>query len=661
MQEGRRELYIRLSWHDVVTNEGQERLAPLPVTLGRSMDNTIVLNSELVSRRHAVLTTSPGGILLQDQKSHNGVFVGQERINHALLQDGSSFRIGPFHFTMTIVPTPSPQVGPPSLGIQTSAPSVEEAKSATLFFSNVTGALMPHTQSVEVPALHMLFRQPIVPLREVYRSREAILETTYLTIGGGIGSFAWVDHLRICGVPAEQIVVLGTEAKPTGRYERLARNSQIPAHERLRSNGEACPDNIWGWPTYGMREIWHSLSQGQLGHALRIAVQIFGEPVLTETYTPRAGVVFDAVGREARRIDWEQIRRSGWAQVLRKTNDGRYVVVYSRVNSRGERKQQAIVARYVHLAMGYPGIQILPDLQEYRLHTQDFKQAVNAYEEHDYIYKHLLKHGGVVIVRGRGIVASRVIQRLYEVRTQNPHKGLVVLHIHRSPVPVGHQYGHAHRQVKNHIEVQPFTWPKACSTGSLRLRLERANDQERDQMLNDLGGTTTADRKDWQRILQEGLQQGWYQIYFGQAKRIDRTSRGQLTTHLSTGKPNQPEISLTADFIIDCTGLEAALDENPLLKDMINCYQLRRNPKGRLRITNDFEIEGMDNGLGRVYASGSATLGGPYAAVDSFLGLQYAALCSMEALKALQAPWLQRLTPLRSFWQWTRWVRGVHP
>jgi pSer/pThr/pTyr-binding forkhead associated (FHA) protein len=661
MQEGRRELYVRLSWHDVVTNEGQERIAPLPVTLGRAIDNTIVLNSQLVSRQHAVLMTSLGGIILQDQKSHNGVFVGQERITHVLLQDGSSFRIGPFHFIMTMVPAPPPQVDQPSPGIQTSAPPVGGVQATTLFFSNVTGALMPQTPPVEVPALHMLFRQPIVPLREVYRNREAVLETTYLTIGGGIGSFAWVDHLRICGVPSDQIVALGTDPKPTGRYERLARNSQIPIHERLRSNSEACPDNIWGWPTYGMREIWLALCQGQLGQALRTAVQIFGEPVLTETYTPRAGVVFDSVDREARRIDWGQIWRYGWVQVLRKTNDGRYVVVYSRVNSRGERKQQVVIARYIHLAMGYPGIQILADLQEYRQRTLDFKQAVNAYEEHDHIYKHLLKHGGVAIVRGRGIVASRVIQRLYEVRAQNQNKGLVVLHIHRSPVPVGHQYGHAHRQVKNHIEVQPFTWPKACSTGSLRLRLEQASDQERDQMLNDWGGTTTADRKDWQRILQEGLQQGWYQIYFGQAKRIDRTSRGQLTTHLSTGRPNQPEISLTADFIIDCTGLEATLDDNPLLKDIVNCYQLRRNPKGRLSITNDFEIEGMDNGLGRVYASGSATLGGPYAAVDSFLGLQYAALCSMEALEALQAPWLQRLTPLRSFLQWMRWVRGVRP
>ena len=664
-QEGRRELHIRLIWHDVVTNEDQQRIVPLPVTLGRASDNTIVLNSQLISRQHAVLMASPGGIILQDQKSRNGIFVGQERITQALLHDGSNFQIGPFHFIMTVVLTlPPPIAQPPTIhhaspAIQAAASPLMEGLTTPLLFSHITGALMPQAPIEEAPPLHMVFRQPIVPLYELYRNRESVLETTYLTVGGGIGSFVWVDHLRICGIPPEQIIALGPEPKPTRRYERLTRNSQIPTHERLRSNSEACPDNIWGWPSYGLREIWQSLRQGQLQHALRIAVQIFGEPVLTETYTPRAGAVFNSMDRETQRIGWGQIWHYGWAQALRKTDDGRYIVLYNKFNQQGERKQYFIIARYIHLAMGYPGIQLLADLREYRNRTQDFKKAVNAYEEHDYIYEHLLKHGGTVIIRGRGIVASRIIQRLYEIRIHN--KDLIIRHIHRSPVPVGHQYGHARRLVKNHIEVQPFTWPKACSTGSLRLRLEHANEHERDQMLNDWGGTTTADRRDWQRIIQEGLQQGWYQIYFGQAKRIDRTPHGQLVTHLATGKRNQPEISLTADFIIDCTGLEAALDNNSFLKDMVKTYHLGRNPKGRLSITNHFEIEGMSNGPGRVYASGSATLGGPYAAVDSFLGLQYAALRSLESLEALHIPGLQKLTPQRSFVQWIRWARGVRP
>ena len=69
----------------------------------------------------------------------------------------------------------------------------------------------------------------------------------------------------------------------------------------------------------------------------------------------------------------------------------------------------------------------------------------------------------------------------------------------------------------------------------------------------------------------------------------------------------------------------------------------------------------MSNGPGRVYAAGAMVLGGPFAPVDSFLGLQYEAMCAVSDLTTLHAPGLRRLGPMRSFGQWTRWARGVHP
>src|SRR5579884_2523924 len=96
-----------------------------------------------------------------------------------------------------------------------------------------------------------------------------------------------------------------------GRYRRLCQNSQIPLHERLRSHSESCPDNIWGYPSYGVREIWSSIGQGNMGNAMHVAMQVFGEPVLTDTYTPRSGEVFRAVEREAHRIGWERIFHQG--------------------------------------------------------------------------------------------------------------------------------------------------------------------------------------------------------------------------------------------------------------------------------------------------------------------------------------------------------------
>jgi hypothetical protein len=78
-------------------------------------------------------------------------------------------------------------------------------------------------------------------------------------------------------------------------------------------------------------------------------------------------------------------------------------------------------------------------------------------------------------------------------------------------------------------------------------------------------------------------------------------------------------------------------------------------------VTNDFEVIGMGNGAGHVFAGGIMTLGGPHAAQDSFLGLQYSALRSVDALAALRAPGVHRINGLRSWRQWFRWVRGVQP
>ena len=430
MQADTQILYVRLTWSDVVTGEGRELIAPLPISFGRAQDNTVVLNSNEVSRRHAVLKTQDGGVILEDQRSTNGTYVNQDRITQVSLPSGAGFRMGPFHLIMTVEATP-----PQSASVQPSATAQSLDRSAafsqsflgslkgvplnesTLVFSPKTGNLLPLAPKTREEPLPLGgLRQPVIPMREVRNSRLPVMETTYLAVGGGIGSFAWADHLRIYGVPAEQIIALGLEPLPIGRYSRLCRNSQIPGHERLRSNSDSCPDNIWGWPSYGLREIWHSMSRGQVGHALRVAGQVFGEPVITDTYTPRSGDVFQAVEREARRIGWDRIFRYGRALAVRKTDDGRYVVAYTWTNEHGQALQQFAVAPYVHLAMGYPGIRILDDIQEDRERTHDLQHAVNAYEEHDHVYEHLRRHGGVVMVRGRGIVASRVIQRLYEVR-----------------------------------------------------------------------------------------------------------------------------------------------------------------------------------------------------------------------------------------------------
>jgi pSer/pThr/pTyr-binding forkhead associated (FHA) protein len=670
---------IRVRWTNRATGQTYDITAAPPVTIGRHHENTIQLPARKASRHHAVLTLEGEQIMLNDQGSGNGTFVNGERIQRSIIRPTDTIDIAGFLLAaepaaapaagaawVSAAPARTPSAAPaiPVPSVPASAAPAQPAPpqvESTLLFNLETGILQPFIPPLVVdesfpPAF---FQQPVVPIWQLQRSPIPVSETTYLAIGGGLGSFAWVGRLLIQGVRQNQIVVFGLDPKPHGRYERLCYYSQIPGYERLRSNSDACPDNLWGWPSYALREIWHSLGRGQIGNALKVGWQVFGEPVLTETYTPRAMDVFQAMDREARRIGWGSIWRYGTARAIRKTDDGRYVVAYTQINQRLEVVKQLIVARYVHLAMGYPGIQFLSDLQEYRERTRDFQHVVNAYEDHNHIYEQLLRYGGVVMVRGRGIVASRVIQRLAEVRAKNPRVG--ILHVMRTPLLAGHREGRVRRKTEHHTELQPFNWPKACWGGVLRNKLEQADDHERDRLLNDWGGTTTASRKDWRRIMDTGLREGWFQQRFGNVKRVERGRDGRVYSLLAAGNPQQQDEWLAADFIIDCTGLEATIDSNVLIKDMIETYQLRRNPKGRLRVTSDFEVLGMSNGPGRVHAAGAMVLGGPYAPVDSFLGLQYEAMRAVDDLVALRAPGLRRLGPLRSIAQWMRWARGVHP
>ena len=650
-----REGGLRLRW---AIGDGRTRDLPLdrPLLIGRDDECDIVLPTTSASRRHARITPTGDGATLTDQGSSNGTFVNDERIAERALRSGDVITIGGVRLTVEGAAPQAAAGQELATRIGVVAPVVDPVESGTVVL-DVPEALASARPGRAFPP--PIFEAPVVPIAALSATGLPIDETVYLAIGGGLGSFVWVDHLVVHGVDPRAIVSIGLEDKPYSRYARLCAQSQIPLHERLRSNSDSCPDNIWGWPGYAVREAASSLAQGQIGNAMKRTWQIFGEPTFAETYTPRAGDVFRSVDREATRIGWERIWRYGRVRAIRKTDDGRYVIAYSQSTPQHPSAHRLMVARFLHVAVGYPGIKLLPDLQQYREETGDFAQVVNAYEEHEQVYQGLLRNGGTVLVRGRGIVASRILQRLYELRRQNPRIG--VLHLMRTPLAKGHRFGRAERVVIDHWEYQPFNWPKACWGGDLRAQLERADDQERDRLLNDWGGTTTASRADWIDIVDSGQREGWYQIRFGDVKTVRRGEGGKLVTSLVGRGLIRDETDIKADYIIDCTGLEATVDAHPLLRDLVEHHGLRKGPKGRLRVENDFAVTGMENGQGQIYAAGAMTLGGPMAAVDSFLGLQYAALASTQALARRRAPGVSRLNFITSPIQWIKWAMGVKP
>lgn len=678
---------VSLAWTDPANGAPMQHTFTLPCVIGRGSAADLVLNDTQASRAHATLTAEGGGVVVMDSSS-NGTFVNGARQERGTLRDGDQLRVGVTTFAVSLqaaVPrmaSVSADVGAAismdertmldprsSSGGATVIPGIQSPSrpadgNGTVLpppgvmrdDETVLGA--PVARSTRAPFPPDAFNEQYVSVAALAQTGIPIYTTVYGLLGGGWGSFIMADNLLIYGADLGSMISLGIYPEPYGRYQRLTRNSQIPSHERLRSNSESTPDNIWGTPGYAAREAWHSFWGGHWGNAIQVLWQVFGEPSMAQTFTPRAGDVFNSAAREAKRIGWDNIWRFGRIRAIRKTDDGRYAIAYSQSDDQ-QQSYAILIANYVHLATGYPALQFLPDLQEYRARTGDFEHVINGYEFHDNVYEHLEQHGGVVLLRGRGIVASRLIQRIYEARKKNPN--IAILHLMRTPAPKGHTFRHARRPVIHHVDIQPFNWPKGCWGGVQRTLIEKADPETRLSMMADWGGTTTAQRGDWVRILNKGLKEGWYKIEFGDVVRVDRAADGRVVTTIAGKNPLSGTTELVADYIMDATGLDAKVNRNPLLQGTVDHYGLEVNKLGRIVVRNDMEVLGMRNGPGRFFAVGAMTLGGPLAGADTFLGLQAAAGVIVEHLVREHTPGLKRMGPFRSFSQWLKWCRGVKP
>ena len=64
------------------------------ITLGRDASNTIVLASQFVSKRHALVSWTPRGVRIEDQDSANGLTVNGLTVHAAQLSPGDVIQIG---------------------------------------------------------------------------------------------------------------------------------------------------------------------------------------------------------------------------------------------------------------------------------------------------------------------------------------------------------------------------------------------------------------------------------------------------------------------------------------------------------------------------------------------------------------------------------------
>jgi pSer/pThr/pTyr-binding forkhead associated (FHA) protein len=64
------------------------------IIIGRSSDLDMVLVEDMVSRRHAKISSTEAEVYIQDMGSTNGTFVNSERITSQRLSDGDRITVG---------------------------------------------------------------------------------------------------------------------------------------------------------------------------------------------------------------------------------------------------------------------------------------------------------------------------------------------------------------------------------------------------------------------------------------------------------------------------------------------------------------------------------------------------------------------------------------
>lgn len=478
-----------------------------------------------------------------------------------------------------------------------------------------------------------------------------VSDVPFLSVGGGMGSFVTVDYLRAaCGVPAADIKVVSNLDHPWRTYEYLTRVSQLPRNRRIRSDSASRPDNLWGFPSYALQEAVRDRS-------LKPLAQVLLEPVFADFYTPRLGAVLEGIEREADRIGYWDMLVKGEAWMVRRRVGGGYFVVMAPRPQDAPRVGagygiSAYRCRDVHIAVGYSGLKFTPEMRRFREEMNDFHHVVNGYEDHEHVYEALRSRPATVLVRGGGIVTSAVLERLLSERALYG-SDVRIVHLFRSYVQGRHGRNPWLKRPGGHgFAYQGFNYPKSAWGGQLKARMRRQEGDARVRTYEDIGGTTTPWRQQWQRRLVEAREAGWYQSRSGTIQDM-WLAEDKVVARVASPEGEQ---QLTVDYVIDCTGLDADITEHRVLADLLEHSGARRNPLGRLDVEPTFQLRGADSGPGQIYVTGAASFGGYFPGVDTFLGLQISA--QEVADDMAERGNCKKAGPLSSTIGWLRWATG---
>lgn len=475
----------------------------------------------------------------------------------------------------------------------------------------------------------------LVSNEQLDASRIPITKVGFATIGGGLGSFALVDRLRIAGVPAEDIAVIGAHQSPGAAFFQRCTAVGMTDGSRLRSESTARIDNLWGFPGYASQEARRTRS-------LRPLLQQLLEGVAGEGSGPTVAAVRASLDKEARRIGWHRMTSGSPAEYLFKREEGGYFVICRRNGA-----LVAIQSDHVHLALGAPGPRPTPEVTAFREAFPTSTRLTTAYDDNAAILRQLSNRGANVVVRGAGPAAVQLLEQLAAARDRHG-RDLHIWHVVRSWPD-----GTSGREERLGFRHQALEFPRAAYTGALRDELRRTEEEERLDAIERLGAPTTPRRRAIDDLLDGARTDGWYDAVVGEVESFAEVGN-RIDTVVSL--QNGERMTIAADHVFDATGLDPDMSRHPMIADLLAFSPVSTNRLGGLRTSADWTVEGGASGEGLMFATGRTARGGHYGPVDSFLGLQQAALSIAETLAA--AGFGVPLSPLRSARGWFQWIGG---
>ena len=121
------------------------------IVIGRSSDLDMVLVEDMVSRKHAKITTQDGKIIIEDLGSTNGTFVNGEKIKQARLKEGDRILIGTSILKLVA------QGNAPALDDQQVKQNLEKAAQVQAARQTRSSSMTGKIEEVPLPDLLQLF------------------------------------------------------------------------------------------------------------------------------------------------------------------------------------------------------------------------------------------------------------------------------------------------------------------------------------------------------------------------------------------------------------------------------------------------------------------------------------------------------------------------